>query len=234
VRQSSIVSDSRCELLIQHTIHADRANDGLLRTETAEDLQDLDPTPSRIQALNSTRRTMKRAEGRLKPRPVKAQKSTTKRSQCTVAQQFRWFKNVRKGMDFLSKNNTGVCRKTGKTFGELINHFIVGTDKSCLMVDSSGKAIVGEVGQRKHKKKRVDYRGSISMLQTGSTTGSNGPTLFLMQGKRRNSVFSDGFLMANGAAEGSTVVTTDNAFMTEDAWESVAPKGSVYLIYFTY
>ena len=88
----------------------------------------------------------------------------------------------------------------GKTFGELIDHFIVGVDESCLMADSSGKAIVGEVGQRKYEKKGVDYHGSFSMLHTGSMAGSNGPTLFLIQGKRKNGVFSDGFLTANGAA----------------------------------
>ena len=47
-------------------------------------------------------------------------------------------------------------------------------------------------------------------------------------------MFNDGFLKANGAAEGSTVVMTDSSFMTEDTWESMAPKVSIYLICFMY
>ena len=75
VGRSSIASDSKCELIIQHTIHTGRANYGLSRMEIAENLQDLEHTLSRIQAIIFTRRTMKkRAEGRLKPRSAKARR----------------------------------------------------------------------------------------------------------------------------------------------------------------
>ena len=55
-----------------------------------------------------------------------------------MAQQFCWFNNVDKAYDFLRKKNTGVCRHTGKTFGELIDHFVVGADETNLQADDKG------------------------------------------------------------------------------------------------
>ena len=83
----SIVPLETSEFLIQTTIRADRANEGLTRKDQAEYLQDLQPQLTRPQAFNFVCRTLKRkSRGRLKPRPVMAQKTTSKRSQCTVAQ----------------------------------------------------------------------------------------------------------------------------------------------------
>jgi len=112
----SNVSDQNAEFLVQHTIRHDRANTGLSKTDIAWNLQELQPSAS---AQNYIHRTFKKkAKGRLKPKAVRAQKTTSKRSQCSVAQQYRWFKNYEKGLRFLREKNTGVCRKTGKTFGE--------------------------------------------------------------------------------------------------------------------
>jgi hypothetical protein len=81
-------------------------------------------------------------------------KTTSKQSQCTVAQQFRWFKLYKKALCFLRTKNTEVCNKTGKSFGELINHFILGGNETNLIADADGDLrIVGEKGKKKHKKK---------------------------------------------------------------------------------
>jgi hypothetical protein len=94
----------------------------------------------------------------LKQKPVKAQKTTSKRSQCTVAQQFRWFKLYEKALCFLRTKNTGVCNKTGKSFGELIDHFILGSNEMNLIADADGDLrIVGEKGKKKHEKKVANY-----------------------------------------------------------------------------
>ena len=84
---------------------------------------------------------------------MKAQTTTLKRSQCTVAQQYRWIQNYARAISFLRENNTGVCNKTGKQFGELIEHFIVGGDETCLIADADGDLkVIGKAGKKKHEK----------------------------------------------------------------------------------
>ena len=218
------MSDENCEFLIQHTIRADRVNDGFTQAQVVVNLQSLEPDLSHTQAKSFVQHTLKkRSAGRLKPRPVKAQKTTSKRSQCTVAQQYRWFKNYEKAISFLREKNTGICNKTGKQFGELIEHFILGGDETCLIADADGDLkIVGEYGKKKHEKKAADYKGSITMYRTGNAAGNNGPTAFVMKGKKRRAGYSDAFLRQEGCAEGSTIVMTENAFMTDAAWETMA------------
>jgi hypothetical protein len=99
-----------------------------------------------------------------------------------------------------------VCNKTGKSFGELIDHFILGGDETNLM------------------KKVAIYRGSITMYRTGVAAGHNAPTVFLLKGKKRKSGFNETFLRQEGCALGSTICMTENAYMTEEAWEGMAPS----------
>ena len=80
---------------------------------------------------------------------MSAQRTTTKRSAITVAQQYRWFKRYEEGLKFLREKNTGVCRKTGKQFGELIRHFIIGGDETNLIADADGDLkIIGDAKKR--------------------------------------------------------------------------------------
>lgn len=75
---------------------------------------------------------------RLKSNSVTAQKTTSKkRSQCNIAQECRWFRNLNAALDFMRMNNTGLCKKSGKTFGELIAYFVIGGDEACLMADQN-------------------------------------------------------------------------------------------------
>lgn len=226
--RKSLVAKEECEFLTQHTIRADRANDGNTTTEVIDNLCRIKPDMNREQAKNYVTRTWKKkTEGRIKPRPVKAQKTTSRRSQCTVAQQYRWFRNYDRALRFLREKNTGLCKRTGKTFGELIDYFIVGGDETCMMSDSNGDLkIKGEAGRKKHEKKVSNNRGSITMYRTGTPAGSNGPTAFIMAGKRRRAGYTDAYLQRMGAAPGSTIAMTDKAFMTNDAWDEIAEKVS--------
>ncbi len=66
-----------------------------------------------------------------------------------------------------------MCNATGKSFGELINHFILGGDETNLIADANGELkIVGEKGKKKHEEKVLDYRGSITMYCTGVAAGT--------------------------------------------------------------
>jgi hypothetical protein len=87
---------------MQHTIQADRANDGLTPAQIIENMTTLPLELSQLQSKNHYQRTfLKKHADRLKQKPVKAKKPTSKESQCTVAQQFRCFKLYEKALCFL-------------------------------------------------------------------------------------------------------------------------------------
>ena len=189
-------------------------------------MQKLDPKLSAEQAKNHYYRSFrKHHKGKIKPNAVKAQKTSSRRSQITVAQQFRWRKTVEKAMSILREKNTGVCNKTGETFGELMEHFIIGGDETNLIADADGDMkIIGEFGRKKHEKKVSDCRASVTMYRTGTAGGTNGPTVFLMEGKRVKTGFTAKFLEEHGAEPGSTIQMTEKAFMTEEAWLKMTPE----------
>ena len=88
-------------------------------------------------------------KGKVKKNLVKAQKTTTKRSQYTVAQQYRWFKKYEEALNWLRQKNTGVCNRTGKQFGEVIEHFVLGDDETNLIDDADGDVkILGDAMKR--------------------------------------------------------------------------------------
>jgi hypothetical protein len=118
-----------------------------------------------------------------------------------------------------------VCNKTRKSFGELIDHFIIGSNETNLIADADGDLrIVGEKGKKKHKKKVADYRGLITMYRTGVAAGYNGPIVFLLKGKKRKSGINKKFLKQESCVLGLTICMTENAYMTEDAWEEMTPS----------
>ena len=124
----------------------------------------------------------------------------------------------------LREHNTGVCKLTGKTFGELIAHFIVGGDEACFMANAHGGAkVIGSADIRKQEKNVDDCRASITVYRTGTPVGDQGPTAFLMKGEKKRNVYSKKFLTKHGAAPGLEVVMTETAFMTIEAWEKITP-----------
>ncbi len=148
----SLLSKGNSLFLMQHTIQADCANNSLSPAQIIENMTTLQPKLSQLQSKNHYQcMFLKKHADRLKQKPVKAQKTTSKQSQCTVAEQFRWFKLYEKALCFLQTKKTGVCNKTGKSFGELIDHFILSGNETNLITDADGDLrIVGEKGKKKH------------------------------------------------------------------------------------
>ena len=225
VGRRSLVTKSNAEFIIQHSIRHYRANTARQVREIVSNLGQLHPELSREQVSNYYHNTLKKlANGRLKRNAQAAQNTTSRRSQCTVAQQYRWFKLYAEALRFLREKNTGVCRRTGKSFGEVIGYFIAGGDETCLMADANGNLrVVCEVGKTKHDRRVSDFRGSMTMYRTGACKGNNGPTGFIMKGKRRKAGFNKKLLRKLGCEKGSTIVMNKNAFMTDAAWEEMAP-----------
>ena len=88
VGRMPVVSGENTSFLGDVVVRCDRANNGLTRQEAISTLQELEPDLSRKQATNFFNRTFfQKNKGKVKKNLVKAQKTTTKRSQITVAQQ---------------------------------------------------------------------------------------------------------------------------------------------------
>ncbi len=113
---------------------------------------------------------------------------------------------------------------TGKCVGELLHHFVVGGDETGMLASDGNVKVIGSIEKKKHEKILADSRCSISMYRTGCIAGDTGPTIFLCSGKKKRAGFTDKVLLQNGAAPGSTIIMTENAYMTNDAWEEMAPN----------
>jgi hypothetical protein len=175
------VTEEDHEFIVETLVRADRANVGWTSKETANNLVCLteatDRPLSEQQAENYVYHTL-RNDKRVKNKLVTAQKTTSKHSMTSVAHQWCWMLNIKQALDFLHRMNTGVCRVTGKTFGELIDYFAAGADEACLMADQHGNVkIIGAADKKKHKRKVGENQCSITMFCLGVTVGHNGPIL---------------------------------------------------------
>ena len=165
----------------------------------------------------------------IKTKSVAAQGTTTQRNAITVEQQFRWHKFIDSGIAFLRQKNTGICKcGCGKTFGELIDHFVVSGDETCVMASKTGVVrIIGAAAKKKHEAKIQDCRESITMFRTGNAAGDTGPTIFLVKGKKiRSGYRRKGFLVTFGAKTGSEIFANKSAFMDTETEKKTV---SIYL-----
>ena len=185
-------------------------------------IQDLKPELSRNQAEQALRTVRDTHAGELTG-IAKAQATTTKRSAVTVTQQYRWHALYDAALEKLRAHNTGRCGLTGKTFGEVTDQFIFGGDETCLIAYGGDVFIIGDKAKKKHEAKTGDARVSITMYRIGSVAGVTGPTGFLMAGTKKRHGYSNEFLVKHGAAPGSSTRMPPTGFMTEEAWEEMAP-----------
>ena len=68
-----------------------------------------------------------------------------------------------------------------------------------------------------------DNRGSITIVRSGVAAGYEGPRFFLTKGEKVEHATLKDMPKKHGAPPGSEVVPTPNAYMTDDAWNKIAP-----------
>ena len=218
-----ILEDEDIKFVGNVCARADRANDGLSRKEATDVIQQLKPNINRFAAARQLSRVVipkNAAAGLIKCKTQKVQGTTSDRTNINTAQQYRWHKNVDMLYDELQEKNTGLCQSSGKRFCWVMEHFIIGLDEMCLMSDQhGGLQVIGASDKKKHEKLLQDSRVSITIVRTGTVGGTTGPTIFLIKGDKVRKHYSDEFLVRNGCAPGSTVIATENAYMTDQAWE---------------
>ena len=93
---------------------------------------------------------------------VKATATTTNRSAIIVGKQFRSHNTYESCLDLLKKRNTGVCKKSGKSFGEVMHHFIIGGDESCFMASVNGDFRVIGLRNKKNTRRILQIRERVS------------------------------------------------------------------------
>jgi hypothetical protein len=157
--------------------------------------------------------------GVIKATTQKVQATTSDRTNVSLGQQFCWHCIVDEEYNLLRTSNTGLCKRSGKSFGEVVGHFIAGLNEMCLMSDAHGDLrVFGSADKKKHEKLLQDSRVSITVVRTGTVAGNTGPTIFLLKGTKKRAFFTNNFFMRHGMAIGLAIVMTENAYMTEDAW----------------
>ena len=63
---------------------------------------------------------------------------------------------------------------------------------------------------------------SVTVICTGTVGGSTGTTIFILKGEKKRKHFTDEFLVTHGCAPGSTIIMTEDAYMTDEAWEEAS------------
>lgn len=159
----------------------------------------------------------------LKKKLAVAQGTTTKFTAITFEQQWRWQTAV---YNQLRTRNTGRCKLIGKSFGKVMGHFIIGGDEACFMANAHGgvRSIASKEVKRQEKN-FDDSRCSITAYRIGTFMGDQGPTDFsIKEEKIKRGLNKEELLTKFGVASGSSVIMTETAFMTTEAWEKMTPS----------
>lgn len=105
----------------------------------------------------------------------------------------------------------------------LVDYFTINLDESSMGANEGELHILGLRGRRKHEKNVADCRETISIVRVGSAANVDGPRFFLAKGKE---IELDSFKKLDSyykVPEGSRVIMTPNAYMTDEAWKEVVP-----------
>jgi hypothetical protein len=223
VGSSKLLDDSTVQFCVDMIRRKDRANDGMTKRAIIDMLQDLHPGLKRIALVKAFDRNIRRDNKDLLTGIIKAQASTEKRSAITVPQQYRWHSCIDAAFRFLRNKNVGLT-PDGKTFGEVMPHFLLGGDETCFLASNGEVKIIGDKKKAKHEVTTAGSRTSITVYRSGAASGNDGPTAYLPAGVHRKAAFTDEFLVRQGSAPGSTVVMTPTGYMTEEAWVKMAPS----------
>lgn len=184
--------------------------------------RELAPGLDAKQAAQYLRRTLRPAAAAAKVLTkgiVVAQDTTAARTHVTVLQQKRWHYLVESVMAQQKERNTDDG--SGISFDSVKDSFTFNLDEECWQASGSQVHIVGAASHTKHEKQTLG-RTSITLLKCGNAHGNWGPTMVLAKGETVDPLFTDEFLVQQGAKPGSTVVMTESAYMTDKAFDDIA------------
>ena len=135
--------------------------------------------------------------------------------------QTKWHNTVQQAYDQVLEHNSALVGPDNAK--ALMPHCVFNLDEECLMACGKNILIVGSADKKKHDNEKGSSRDSITVIRCGNTANRQAATFILLEGKKRNEDYSDDFLARNGAAPGSTIIMTESAFLTKEAWMLLVP-----------
>lgn len=181
VGRPQLIDDDTQAFAVDVLRRRDRGNEGMNNREAVELVHDLKPELKLEQVADVLRKTIRPTNKKVLTSIVKAQASTSNRSQITVPQQYRWHMTVESALDFCRKHNTGLT-PDGKTFEEVSDAFFCGGDETCFLASAGDVKIIGDKQKKKHEVHTANSRVSTTVYRVGFANGATGPTGFLPPG----------------------------------------------------
>jgi len=220
-KKQGLLGESDLKFIEDVIVTRDEANNGMGRGEVIHLISEVSQCSDRIKCKNhwdhlvrSGKMKALKAGGKVK----KAQTTTTKITQITVEQQLRWHTTVESGLEESERLN-----EPRELFAKVKEYFVGNLDESCLMSANGKILVVASAAKIKTEKISDDCRESITTIRTGFTSGHQAAYYFLAKGKELRTKFKN-ISRHFKAPEGSEVIMTPNAFMTDDAWLQMVPK----------
>ena len=212
----ALLDDDQVSLLSSAIIHRDECNNGMSRNEAIQLVMELSQCGCPKKAANHFDYLVrKRRLVGVKNfgRTVKAQATTTKRSQIHVEQQLRWHTTVDEALQEQRRLNHPIA-----AFELCQDHFFGNMDETCLMANADGAVrVLASAGKKKTEKNSNDSRVSITSLRVGMASGDQGPFTFLARGNRfdRPSVKK---VIKERCPSGSNVHMSPSAYLTDEVY----------------
>ena len=188
VARKSPLSNELLNVLQDIVRKRDQINNGVTRKEGIQLILDLGQCTSSRSAENHLDyliRNKRLPNLKRGGRVVTAQSTTTERSQINRQQQLRWHFLIEAEWNFMLKTNLPT-----QLFANLHEHFQLNLDESCFICNDGHLKILGDGEKKHHDKNIADSRVSITTVRCGSAAGTNGPVVFITNGKNANRTFS--------------------------------------------
>lgn len=222
----SLLSEDEVTFLEEVIIERDRANNGMTRNEVILFIQYLSGSTN-VKAKNHFNWLIKSKKlSKLKRggKTVKAQNTTTARSQIRVESQLRWHCMMDGIWEGIKNYNRLPANDKRRPFEEVMEYFWLNLDETCIRCDDGNLRVLGASDKRITSKCNSDSKFSITILRVGSAAGVDGPIIFLVEGKKIDSDVLKDLPKKFGCPIGSCVIATPSAYMMDKAWDKLLPK----------
>lgn len=217
----ALLNEDEVKLLASAIIHRDEANNGMSRQEVGQLILEMSQTSSMKKAMDHydylvrNRRLIGVKNG---GHTVKAQATTTVRSQIQVEQQLRWHTTIDEALQEQRRLNQPAL-----AFEQYQDDFFGNLDETCLMSNADGDVrVIAAESKKKTEKNTDDSRVSITSIRVGMASGIQGPFTFLAKGVRMDRP-SLKKLLKDKAPAGSSIHMSPSAYMTDEVYDRLVP-----------
>ena len=204
----------------------DRANNGVTRKEAISFIQLISSSNFKTAENHFDYLVTQKRFSNLKceGKTVKAQKTTTKRSQIRTETQLRWHLILDTVWNEVKRFNVLPTGSTKTQFENVWEYFWLNLDKTCIVADDGNVCVLSEKTREVTAKRMSDSKFSITILRVGSAAGCDGPIIFLVKGEKIECEALKDIVKNFGCPPGSCVIPTPTAYMTDKAWNELIPK----------